>query len=527
MAVLAMLAFPASAAADNPPTLTITSPSAGTILSGTATVTVDAQDDVQVDHVIYRFNPGDGNLITLGTSSTPPFTFQFDTTTLPNCGPLACTLYAQAVDTIGQTSGGPSGVGNSVGVHNAIVVDTTADNTSTTGSGCSLRQAIASANDNTAYAGCKSGLSSPQDSIQIPAGAYNLTAGQLDVASDMDIVGAGAHSTDIRGYALGQRVLEVSSGNVLVARATIEGGNTGLNGPEDNAGVGGGIFVQSGATLNTQNLIVSQNHAERSGGGIDSDGALFVSGSTIENNTAGFGAGIDDFGAIFDATDSTITGNQAQTDGGGLFLGGLADTLTNDTIAGNLAGEGGSGSGGGLAGTSNSIHLNNTLLAQNGTPVSSSNCSAGGITSNGHNLDDGSTCGLNASDLSNTDPLLGTLDTTGSTDVLPLTKSSPAIDAGDCIGGPSVDQLGVDRPQGAGCDIGAVEFVPPPSDYFVSTPQELADALASASTNAVPATIHIAAGKYDLGTTTGTADVRPADGGPITLEGAGAASTVL
>src|SRR5436305_1651292 len=153
-AVFAVLAFPATASAvDNPPTLSILSPSAGTILPGTATVTVDAQDDVGVDHVVYRFNPGAGNLITLGTSSTPPFTFQFDTTTLPNCGPLACTLYAQAVDSIGQTSGGPSGVGNSVGVHNAIVVDTTADANAPTG--CSLREAIAAANTDSVVAGCK------------------------------------------------------------------------------------------------------------------------------------------------------------------------------------------------------------------------------------------------------------------------------------------------------------------------------------------------------------------------------------
>jgi CSLREA domain-containing protein len=527
VAVLGVLAFPASAgAADNPPTLSITSPSAGTILSGNVTVTVNAQDDVGVDHVIYRFFDGT-NMTTLGTSSTPPFDFTFDSRTLPNCGPLSCTLYAQAVDTASQTSGGSFGVGNSVGVHNAIVVDTTADNTSTTGTGCSLRQAIASANDNTAYAGCKSGLSSPQDSIQIPAGAYNLTAGQLNVTSDIDIVGAGAHSTDIRGYALGQRVLEVSSGNLLVARATIEGGNTVLNGPEDNAGHGGGIYVKSGATLHTQNLIVSLNHADTSGGGIQADGALFVSTSTIENNTAGAGGGIDDFGPIFGLDDSTIAGNRAQTDGGGLLLGGSANTLINDTIANNLAGLSGSGSGGGIAGTSNSINLTNTLLAQNGTTLANSDCSVG-ITSNGHNLDDDATCGLTSTgDQQGVDPLLGPLDTSGSTDVLPLTKGSPAIDAANGIACPAVDQVGTSRPQGSGCDIGAVEYVPPPSDYFVSTPQELQAALANASAGGVPATIHIAAGQYDLGNTTGTASVDPQDGGPITLQGAGAASTIL
>ena len=41
-----------------------------------------------------------------------------------------------------------------------------------------------------------------------------------------------------------------------------------------------------------------------------------------------------------------------------------------------------------------------------------------------------------------------------------LTAASPAIDAGTCAGAPADDFDGDARPTGAGCDMGADEFVP-------------------------------------------------------------------
>ena len=41
-----------------------------------------------------------------------------------------------------------------------------------------------------------------------------------------------------------------------------------------------------------------------------------------------------------------------------------------------------------------------------------------------------------------------------------LTAGSPLIDAGTCTGAPTTDIDGDPRPTGAGCDIGADEFVP-------------------------------------------------------------------
>jgi hypothetical protein len=85
------------------------------------------------------------------------------------------------------------------------------------------------------------------------------------------------------------------------------------------------------------------------------------------------------------------------------------------------------------------------------------------ITSLGHNLDGGTSCGLGGSgDLSNTSPHLAALGSNGGpTKTMALASNSPAIDAGaQC---PSVDQRGQSRPKdgnGDGvkvCDIGAYE----------------------------------------------------------------------
>jgi hypothetical protein len=77
----------------------------------------------------------------------------------------------------------------------------------------------------------------------------------------------------------------------------------------------------------------------------------------------------------------------------------------------------------------------------------------------GYDLDDGSSCRFNqVGDLQNTNPQLGPLaDNGGPTQTMSPLIGSPAIDAGTDSGCPATDQRGVARPQGASCDIGAVE----------------------------------------------------------------------
>ncbi len=350
----------------------------------------------------------------------------------------------------------------------------------------------------------------------------------------MNIVGSGARSTVIEGSTGGggQRVFEISSGNVTIGGVTIQGGQTG-GGGEPNAGVGGGIWVDDNGTLTLQDSMVSGNSASASGGGIDSDGSLTILRSTIENDKSLDGAGIDDFGPSLTMTNSTITGNQAQGDGGGLYIAGPS-TLTNDTIADNASNlSPGGGDGGGIAvdsGTpASSVALENTLLASNQEFEAPHNCE-GGFTSLGGNLSDDATCPLGVGDLNNVNPAtegLGNVDSSGPTDVLPLQDSSPAIDAGTAMGCPQTDQRYIARPQGSGCDIGAYEFATAPSDYYVSTADELDSALAETADAEVPTTIHIAAGHYDIGVLEGQENFGSDPGSEITLSGAGAATTIL
>jgi len=302
-----------------------------------------------------------------------------------------------------------------------IVVTTTDDGTDL---GCSLRNAILAADTDTAIADCAAGSSSSTDTIEVPAGQYDLSVGQLVISSDMNIVGAGARSTDIRGFAIGQRVFEVSSGTVSIGGVTIEGGSETSGSLGDNPGVGGGIWVDNPASLTLQDSMVSGNHADSSGGGIDVNGSLTVERSTIENNQAGcgvvscpgfgIGGGIDDFGADVSITNSTIMGNQSASDGGGLYVGSEAGvTFANATIANNQADLGGGAElgGGGIAvafGTdAQTVHVTNTLLSGNIWNGDNGNCSTG-IHSLGGNLADDGTCGLGAGDQSSVDPQLGT-----------------------------------------------------------------------------------------------------------------------
>ncbi len=131
---------------------------------------------------------------------------------------------------------------------------------------CSLREAIQAANTDAAVSGCAAGGGA--DTITVPAGFYALTrvgasengnaTGDLDVASDVTITGAGAviDGNDI------DRVLHVHAGAVLVEGLVIQNGRApaGATGPScinqtscfldaGDGQEGGGILTQGGSNL--------------------------------------------------------------------------------------------------------------------------------------------------------------------------------------------------------------------------------------------------------------------------------------
>jgi CSLREA domain-containing protein len=242
--------------------------------------------------------------------------------------------------------------------------------------------------------------------------------------------------------------LSMAQGTTTIARSVIAN-NTASN------GCGGGIYTQDG-TLTVSNSNITMNTSGTpgsgwSGGGVFANMNFTLTDSTVYGNQAGGGAGVTVQGNAV-VVNSTFSGNTS-INGATIFntaCDSCTITITNSTIANNTG-----------IGLTNDRYatLKNVILANN----SSGNCS-GAITSQGHNLDSGSTCGLsNPGDLSNTDPLLGPLDGSGTHALLP---GSPAIDAGDSVGCPAKDQRGISRPQdgngdgSSACDIGAFERLP-------------------------------------------------------------------
>jgi CSLREA domain-containing protein len=337
--------------------------------------------------------------------------------------PVALLAGALVVDTPVAIAAPPFTVNSTLDEHDAA----TDGNCVSTPSGvCTLRAAIEEIN-NLGGSG----------NISIPAGNYVLSLGDIDITRSPTISGAGAGSTIIIGGGTA-RVFEISAGAfAYMEKMTIRNG------------VGGPSTVFPG-------------HIH--GGAIHNHGTLILVDSTVRDSTAATGGGITNAGTgVLTLVNDTITGNTATTGGGGGLENLGTATVDNVTISGNTG-----ASAGGLF-TTQSIRMNNTIVANNAP----ANC--GAITGvaveaaqSGNNLDSGNSCGFTApGDLINTDPLLGALASDGT---LPLSTGSPAIDAGDSTPAncPTHDERGVMRPQDgngdgtAKCDIGAYEKAAPP-----------------------------------------------------------------
>lgn len=291
-------------------------------------------------------------------------------------------------------------------------------------------------------------------------------------------VAAGGVVDSVNSYFTGN-VTSGAGGSIYVgpaARLTLYANGLVANSaaPGSPAGLGGALYNEGDATLLA--VVITQNEAH-SGGGIYNMGSLVVQRSDVEQNSAatagGAGGGFYNAGQAVYATSSLVNN---QGDGGAGFFSSNTLTVTNATIANNRGAIAGNLIAGGSAAIRYSTLFSNTagsLVASGGSAtllgsiIDGCTSNGGVVSSLGHNLDSGASCGFaQGGDLSAVDPLLEPLAQTEPDRYtwyqLPAT-GSPAIDGGGatCLEANNEDQHGLVRPAGAACDIGAVEVNAP------------------------------------------------------------------
>jgi len=186
------------------------------------------------------------------------------------------------------------------------------------GVNCTLIDAIRAANSNGFAGGCAPG--SGADSIVLAANSvHTLTA--------VDNTTNGAN-----GLA------------VVTSTITIEG-NSGIITRDPSAAEFRILAVGSTGNLTVQETIISGGRATAfpfNGGGLLNYGTLTLVNSTVVGNTAlRDGGGVFNYFATLRLIDSNVSGNRADDAGGGVFSRYDTLTLTNSTISGNSAARGG------------------------------------------------------------------------------------------------------------------------------------------------------------------------------------------
>jgi CSLREA domain-containing protein len=382
----------------------------------------------------------------------------------------------------------PLAQGNTI-TATVIAVNTTVDELNSDGD-CSLREAVRAANADAPVDACTAG--SGLDTILLAAGIYALTkvgyddvaeSGDLDVTSSLTIIGVSTRDTVINGNQT-DRIFEIIGSTTLqLSKMTLRDGWVRNDG---NYG-GGAILNDSTGTLELYQVVLRANSSDNIGGAIDNAGTARLNYVTLDINQTASETTVCAGGAIYNDGSLVINNslfsyntayNPSSTDyGGGLFNGDIV-TLVNVTFSHNTADWGGGFFNQGdeanfynvtFASNTTAIHNTSSLRIKNSIVAHSTvgaNCGGEGtISSLGHNIDSGISCNF---DLENIDPLMGPLaNNLGPTSTHALLAGSPAIDNGDSIDCPDIDQRGAFRPADGDlsgtrvCDIGAYEYLAP------------------------------------------------------------------
>ena len=225
-------------------------------------------------------------------------------------------------------------------------------------------------------------------------------------------------------------------------------------------------------TLTVSDSVFKGNSASTGGGAILwNGGTLTISNSAFTNNEAGnYGGAIETLNGLASIENSTFTDNRASV-GGGILVSGATTTMTHLTLVDNVAND-----GDGIYRRGGRANLRNSIVVGGGAAL---DCN-GVLAESRGNLSQDGTCALRPSD----DPMLA--EFTGSPGYFPLLDGSPAVDAADAEFCLERDQIGTERPQGGGCDIGAFESeTASPAEASAVSPDvcTLSDQIIAANTN--------------------------------------------
>jgi len=172
-------------------------------------------------------------------------------------------------------------------------------------------------------------------------------SGQLNVNDSVTITGPGAGVLTISGNN-NSRIFEIDNGTNTSIDVTISG----LTLTQGNSGVldGGAIRVANEA-LTLRGVVITGNTA---GGVVRGGGGVFI-----------------DLNGRLRLEDSTVSNNNATTDGGGLYLNDFVTAVVlRSTISGNHSGAPGAGGGGIFAGGGTFFSAEDTTISNNQTPLS-------------------------------------------------------------------------------------------------------------------------------------------------------------
>jgi len=359
-----------------------------------------------------------------------------------------------------------------------IIVNTTVDEIEMNRS-CSLREAVETAKAGMDYGGC---VYDGRRIISLPAGTYTVNLGTLpSITEEITVTGASPTETIIQPSDCNPVTNICSQDFVLFHISGITGSLT-LNKltirHAQSQGKKGGAIYNNAGTLIISNSVFTANRSKQGGAIVNNNFAILsITNSTFSSNTA---TSAYLAGAIYNSANSTVTiagstfsGNKALC-GGAIFNDGVLE-ITNSTFAGNSADQDGGAiynkdevniinstfsenaaiyQGAGIFNISGTLNFSNTIMAKSITGDDCHNA-LGTIGTNQNNLIEDGSCSAKYSG----NPLLGPLaDNGGPTLTHAFLPGSLAMDNGYLAACPATDQRGIERPQGAGCDIGAYEM---------------------------------------------------------------------